>query len=91
MEEWTLEMSEDLFKRGSIVELFVYVYGLYMSAGWADVLPEWSKDAIKKTSEWLSNLMYVSFFVLLVTHILIHANSRSHEPDLLSKRGSLFR
>lgn len=62
MREWTTEMSQDMFTRGSVVERFTYVYGLYMISGWADEEYQWCKDAVKDTVEWMSRLMWVTIF-----------------------------
>ena len=57
MEEWTSEMSEHVFHRGSVLERFVYVFSVYMTSGWADEELEWCKDAVKATADWMSNFM----------------------------------
>ena len=56
--EWTKEMSEDVFQRGSIVEKFVYAFTLFMVAGPGEAVNQaWCSEAIDKVEGWLINLM----------------------------------
>ncbi|KIJ31904.1 hypothetical protein M422DRAFT_266402 [Sphaerobolus stellatus SS14] len=58
MESWSKEMPKTEFKRGSVLELFLWVYGLYMVAGpGGEHGTTWCKHAIEETVGWLLDLI----------------------------------
>lgn len=58
MSEWFMEMSEDYFLRGSVVEKFTLVCSVYMVAGPGKQHTEdWCFKAVESLQLWLENDM----------------------------------
>ncbi|KIJ29562.1 hypothetical protein M422DRAFT_269003 [Sphaerobolus stellatus SS14] len=54
MKVWCMEMDEDTFKHGSVVEIFLWAYALHMSVGAGGVGEEpWCVQAVNTTCRWL--------------------------------------
>ena len=60
MQEWINDMTPTKFQSGCVVEIFLWVYSLYMLAGpggcWEE---EWCNVAISETELWFSETMSV--------------------------------
>jgi hypothetical protein len=60
MEGWSKEMDLTMFERGSVVEIWEYVYSLYVVAGFEDCANEgWCQSALRKAEDWLNEMVCV--------------------------------
>jgi hypothetical protein len=58
VQEWTKEMDKSQFERGCIVEMWEYVFSLYMISGAGDCHQEdWCKSKLRQTENWLEEIM----------------------------------
>jgi len=90
MHSWARDMTPTRFAAGGLIDKFVWMYTLYMTAGHANVgTKAWINKAIHETGLWLHTAMYVlHYFHDAVTY---HSIRIDLYPELWEMRAHLVR
>ncbi|KIJ26895.1 hypothetical protein M422DRAFT_271993 [Sphaerobolus stellatus SS14] len=86
VKNWTDEMDEGSFSRGSTIETFQFIYAVAMVNWWGDSeAQQWCKGSAGKLEDWLASLIRTAAPNLLrkYTRVLKYAQSTSHSSMLV--------